>query len=107
MFNLDLEKAEKPEIKSPTFTGSIEKARELKRKNLLCFIDYAKVFVWITTNFGKLLKIWELQISLTFSSETWMQTKKQELELDMEQQTGCKLGKEYIKTVYCRPAYLT
>ena len=36
-----------------------------------------------------------------------MQVKKQQLELDMEQQTGSKLGKEYIKAVYCKPAYLT
>ena len=36
-----------------------------------------------------------------------MQVKKQQLELDVEQQTGCKSGKEYIKTVYCHPAYLT
>ena len=36
-----------------------------------------------------------------------MQLKKQQLELDMEQQTGCKLGKEYVKAVYCHPAYLT
>ena len=36
-----------------------------------------------------------------------MQIKKQHLELDMEQQTGSKLGKEYIKAVYCHPAYLT
>ena len=36
-----------------------------------------------------------------------MQAKKQQLELDMEQQTGSKLGKEYIKAVYCHPAYLT
>ena len=36
-----------------------------------------------------------------------MQIKKQQLELDMEQHTGFKLGKEYIKTVYCHPAYLT
>ena len=36
-----------------------------------------------------------------------MQVKKQQLELDMEQQTGCKLGKEYIKAVFCHPAYLT
>ena len=36
-----------------------------------------------------------------------MQVKKQQLELDMEQQTGSKLGNEYIKTVYCHPAYLT
>jgi len=36
-----------------------------------------------------------------------MQVKKQELELDMEQQTGSKSGKEYTKAVYCHPAYLT
>ena len=35
-----------------------------------------------------------------------MQVKKQHLELDMEQQTGSKLGKEYVKAVYCHPAYL-
>ena len=36
-----------------------------------------------------------------------MQVRKQQLELDMEQQTGCKQGKEYVKAVYCHPAYLT
>ena len=36
-----------------------------------------------------------------------MQVKQQQLELDMEQQTGSKLGKEYVKVVYCNPAYLT
>ena len=36
-----------------------------------------------------------------------MQVKKQQLELDMEQQPGAKLGKEYVKPVYCHPAYLT
>ena len=36
-----------------------------------------------------------------------MQVKKQQLELDMEQQTGFKWGKEYVKAVYCHPAYLT
>ena len=36
-----------------------------------------------------------------------MQVKKQQLELDMEQQTGSKMGKKYIKAVYCHPAYLT
>ena len=36
-----------------------------------------------------------------------MQVKKQQLELDMEQQTGSKVGKEYVKAIYCHPAYLT
>ena len=63
--------------------------------------------VWITTNCGKFLKKWEYQTTLFNSWEICMQVKKQELELDMEQQTGSKLGKEYVKAVYCHPAYLT
>ena len=43
----------------------------------------------------------------TYFWETCMQVKKQQLELDMEQQTGPKSGKEYVKAVYCHPAYLT
>ena len=47
------------------------------------------------------------QTTLPVSWETCMQVKKQQLELDMEQWNGSKLGKEYLKTVYCHPAYLT
>ena len=46
-------------------------------------------------------------MTLSASSEICMQVKKQQLELDMEQCTGSKLGKEYVKAVYCHPAYLT
>ena len=63
--------------------------------------------VWIKTNSGKFLKRWECQITLPASWEICMQVKKQQLELDMEQQTGSKLGKEYVKALYCHPAYLT
>ena len=62
--------------------------------------------VWITTNCGKFFKRWEYQATLAASWETCMQVKKQQLELDMEQQTGYKSGKEYIKAVYCHPVYL-
>jgi len=62
--------------------------------------------LWITTNCGKFLKRWEYQTTLSASCETGMQVKKQPLEPDMEQQTGSKLGKEYIKAVYCHIAYL-
>ena len=70
------------------------------------------LIVWITTNFGKFFKTWEYQATLPAFWEICMQVKKQQLleldmELDMEQQTGSKLGKEYIKAVYCRLAYLT
>ena len=56
---------------------------------------------------GQFLKRWEYQTTLPASWETCVQVKKQQLELDMEQQTGSKLGKEYVKTVCCHPAYLT
>ena len=85
----------------------IEKAREFQKN--ICFIDYAKAFdcVWITTNCRKFWKSWEHQTTLSAFRETCIQVKKQRLELYMEQQTGSKSGKEYIKAVYCHPAYLT
>ena len=56
MFNLDFEKAEEPEIKLPTCIGS-QKSKRIPEKNIyFCFTDYAKAFVWITTNCGKFLK---------------------------------------------------
>ena len=63
--------------------------------------------VWITINHGRFWNRWEYQTTWPASWETWMQVRKQQLELDMEQQTGSKSGKEYIKVVYCYPAYLT
>ena len=60
-----------------------------------------------TTNWGKFFKRWEYQSSWPASWEICMQVKKQQLELDMEQQTGSKLGKEYVKAIYCHSAYLT
>ena len=63
--------------------------------------------VWITTNCGKFLKRCEYQTTIAASCETYMQVKKPYLEPDMERWTGSKLGKEYIKAVYCHPAYLS
>ena len=57
--------------------------------------------MWITKNSEKFLKRWEYQTILLASWKTYMQVKKQQLELDMKQQTGSKLGKEYIKAVHC------
>ena len=55
----------------------------------------------------KILKGWEYQTTLPVSWETSIQVKKQQLEPNKEQQNGSKLGKEYVKAVYCHPAYLT
>ena len=63
--------------------------------------------MWITTNCGNFWKRWEYQTTWPAPWEICMQVKRQQLELGMEQHTGSKLGKEYIKAVYCHPAYLT
>ena len=90
MLELVLEKAEEPEIKLPTSTGSSKK-QEFQKNIYFCFIDYAKALsVWITINCGKFWKRWEYQTTWPASWETYMQVRKQQLELDMEQQTGSK-----------------
>ena len=82
----------------------IQKAREFHKNIYVFFIDYANDYaVWITIKCGKFWKKWEYQTTWPASWETCMQIKKQQLEVDMEQWTGSKLGKEYIKAVYCHP----
>ena len=71
------------------------------------YFDYTKAFGYVGYNNGKFFKRWEYQTTLPASRETCMQVKKQQLKLDMGQQTGSKPGKEYVKAVYCHPAYLT
>ena len=86
----------------------IKKAREFQKNIYFYSIDYAKAFDCVdTTNCGKFFKRWEYQTTWPVSWETCMQVRKQQLELGMEQQTGFKSGMEYVKAVYCDPAYLT
>ena len=108
MFKLILEKAVEPEIKLLTSTGSLKK-QESSRKNIyFWFIGYANAFDCVDHN-----KLWEILQEMGMSShlsaswEICMQFKEQKLELDVEKWTGSKLGKEYVKAVYCHPAYLT
>ena len=69
----------------------IKKAREFQKNIYFCFIDYAKALtVWITINCGKFWKRWEYQTTWPASWENCMQVRTQQLELDMEQQTGSK-----------------
>ena len=90
MFKLVLEKAEEPEIKLPTSTGSSKK-QESSRKISFCFIDYAKAFDCVDHNkLWKILKEMGIPDTWPVSWETYMQVRKQQLELDMEQQTGSK-----------------
>ena len=108
MFKLDLETAEEPEIKLPTSVGSLKKQESSRKTSISALLTMPKpLTVWITINCGKFFKRWEYQTAWPASWEIYIQVKEQQLELDMEQQTGSKSGKEYIKAVYCHPAYLT
>ena len=88
MFKLVLEKAEEPEIKLPTSAGSSKK-QEFQENIYFCFIDYTKVFDCVD-NCVTFWKRWEYQTIWPASWEICMQVRKQQLELDMEQQTGSK-----------------
>ena len=86
----------------------INKAKEFQKNIYFCFTDYTKVFDCVDHNkLWKILERWEYQTTLPASWEICMQVRKQQLELDMEQWTGSKSGKENIKAAYCHPAYLT
>ena len=84
-------KAEDPEIKLPTSVGSSKK-QESSRKNVyFCFIDYAKALDCVDHHkLWKILQEMGVPDHLTCLLRTYMQVRKQELELDMEQQTGSK-----------------
>ena len=91
MFKLDLEMAEEPEIKLPTSAGSSKKQREFQKNIYFCFLDYAKAFDCVDHNkLWKILKEMGIPDTWPASWETYMPVRKQQLELDMEQQTGSK-----------------
>ena len=103
IFKLDLEKAEEQEIKLPTSLDH-RKSKKSPEKHLLLLhwlhwslcVDHNKL--------RKILQEREYKTTWLTSWEICMQVKQQQLELDMEQWTGSKLGKEYVKAVYYCPA---
>ena len=108
MVKMDLKRAEEPEIKLPTSARSWKKQESSRKTSVSALLTMPKpLTVWIKINCGKFWKRWEYQTTLPASWEICMQVKKQQLELDMQQQTGSKSGEEYVKAVYCHPAYLT
>ena len=85
----------------------IGKAREFQKNLYFCFIDYAKAFDCVDQNkLWKILQDMGIPDHLTCLLRNLYAVRKQQLEPDMEQQTGSKLGKGYIKAVYCHLAYL-
>ena len=90
MFKMVFEKAEEPEIKLPISVG-LSKKQEFQKNIYFSFIDYAKAFDCVDHHkLWKILREMECQTTWPASWETCMQVKKQQLELDMEQQTGSK-----------------
>ena len=113
MFKLDLEKAERPEIKLPTTTGSLKKQESSRKISTSASLTMPKsLTMWITKNCGNFFKRWStrppylpLKKSVCRSrsnSQNWTWSKWSKPEM-----AGYKLGKEYVKAVYYHPAYLT
>ena len=89
-FKLVLEKAEKPEIKLPTSVGSSKMMFFSQKIIYFCFIDYAKAFDCVDHNKLEILKEMGNQTTWPASWDICMQVRKEQWELDMEQQTGSK-----------------
>ena len=104
---LDLKMAEEPEIKLPTSVGSSKKQESSKNNIYFCLIDYTKAFDCVAHN-----KLWKILQKIGRPDNLTcllrnLYAGQAETYLDMEQQTGSKPGKDYVKDVYCHPAYLT
>ena len=85
----------------------IKNAREFQKSIYFTFIDYTKSFDSMDHNeLWKILKEMGIPEHLTCLLRNLYAGQKEQLELDMEKQTGSKSGKEYVRAVYCHPAYL-
>ena len=105
MFKLVLEKAEEPEIKFPTSAvGNIEKAREFQKNTYFCFTDYAKAFGSVDHN-----KLWKIlkEIRIPDHLTCLLRNLHAGQEATVRTRHGSKSRKEYVKAIYCHPAYLT
>ena len=109
MFKLDLENAEEPEIKLPTSVGSSKKARKFQKNIYFCFIDYAKAFNCVDHN-----KLWKILKEMGIPDHLICLLRNLYAGQEATVRTGHettdwfqKKKKEYVKAVYCHPAYLT
>ena len=108
MFKLILEKSEEPEIKLPTSAGSWKK-QESSRKNIyFCFLDYAKAFDCVDhKKLWKILKEMEIPDYLTCLLRNLYAGQEATIRTGHGTTDWFQIGKEYVKAVYCHPAYLT
>ena len=107
MFKLDLEKAEKPEIKLPTSVGA-SKTQEFQQNIYFCFIDHTKVFDCVDHNkLWKILQEMGIPDHLTCLLRNLYAGQEANVRTGYVTKAGSKLGKEHVKSVYCHPDYLT
>ena len=113
MFKLVLEKAEKPEIKLPTYTGSWKKQESSRKTSTSALLTMPKpLTLWITINW-RILQEMGIPDHLTCLLRNLYAGQEATVRIGhgskhgSKQQTGSKLGKKYIKAVYCHPDYLT
>ena len=108
MFKLDLEKEGEPEIILPTSVGSLKKAREFQKNIYFCFIDYAKAFDCVDhTKLWKILKEMGIPDHLTYLLRNLYASQEATVRNGHGTTDWFQKGKEYVKAVYCHPAYLT
>ena len=107
MLKLDLEKAEEPEIKLPASTGKVKK-QEFQKNFYFCFIDYAKAFDCMDDN-----KLWKILQKMEILDHLPCLLRNLYAGQEATVRTGHGITdwfqkeKEYVKAVYCHPAYLT
>ena len=107
MFKLVLEKAEEPEIKLPTSAGSSKKQENSRKTSISALLTMPKpLTVWITINW-KILKEMGIPDHLTCLLRNLYIDQEATVRTVHGTMTGSKKEKEYIKAVYCHPAYLT
>ena len=108
MFKLVLEKAEEPEIKLPTSTGSWKKQENSRKTSISALLTIAKAFDCVDHNrLWKILKEIEISDHLTCLLRNLYAGQEATVGTGRGTTNWFQMGKEYIKAVYCHPAYLT
>ena len=107
MFKLDLENTEEPEIKFPTSTGSLNKQKSSRKTSTSALLTMPEPLTVDHNKLWKILKEMKLPDHLTYLMRNLYAGQEATVRTGHGKQTGSKSRKEYVKAVYCHPAYLT
>ena len=102
MFKLVLEKAEEPEIKLPTSTGSSKKVKQFQKNIYFCFIDYVNAFDCVDHN-----KLWKILREMGIPDHLTCLSRNLYVGQEATVKTGHGKTGWFVKAVYCHPAYIT